>query len=124
VVRWLAAAVVIEAVALSLGAWVWRAQSPAGAAPYVVLASQEPAYGGVARARVVFNPGLTLDELARLLHAADARIINGPSEASVYTLGFAPSVSSQDGLAARIALLRANSYVLFAEPVTAGNAPP
>ena len=43
--------------------------------------------------------------------------MDGPTDANVYTLGFARSVVSVDALDERIAMLRADPNVLFAEPV-------
>jgi hypothetical protein len=75
--------------------------------------------GTDAQLRVVFAADLTLSELARLLHSIDANIIAGPTEAGVYTLGFGPSLDTPAQVARRLALLRANDNVRFAEPVAA-----
>jgi hypothetical protein len=104
----------------ALAAWGgWTAhRTPAGAAaPYLTLTSPAPVGGGGAQLRVVFAPDLTLHELARLLHSIDANITDGPTEAGVYTLGFGPSLNSSAQVAQRLALLRANDSVRFAEPV-------
>jgi len=123
IVRWLAAAVVIEALGLSFAAWMWHAREST-AAPYVTLTSPAPSFGTGAHARVVFKSGMTLDELAALLRSTGAHIEDGPTEANVYTLGFAPAITATNGLSQQVARLRASEFVLFAEPVSAGNPSP
>lgn len=132
-VRWLTAAVVFEALALGIGAWSWRsaglegaAAEPApargaavrqGAAPYRTLATPAPRYGAGARVRVVFRSGLSLDQLQRLLQSVGAHIVDGPTDARVFTLGFAEPLS-HGVLDARVAKLRADPDVLLAEPAS------
>jgi hypothetical protein len=58
--------------------------------------------------------------LQTLLQKAGAHIIDGPADGNVYTLGFAPPPGSRAALAQRVAALRANPAVLFAEPVQDG----
>jgi anti-sigma factor RsiW len=119
-VRSYAAAGVLAALGLAAwGAWSVHRMPASATAAYRTLTS--PALVGVAGAqvRVVFTPNLTLSELARLLHSIDANITGGPTEAGVYTLGFGPSLNSSAQVAQRLALLRANDNVRFAEPVTA-----
>jgi len=118
--RSLAAACVLAA--LGLAAWgTWTVQrAPTSAnAPYRTLTSPARVGGADAQLRVVFAADLTLSELARLLHSIDANIIAGPTEAGVYTLGFGPSLDTPAQVARRLALLRANDNVRFAEPVAA-----
>lgn len=116
--QWLAAAVVLEAVGLGYGAWAWHQQTPA-AARYVTLTSEEPSYRSSARVRVVFRSGLSVQGLGVLLRQAGAHIIDGPTSANVYTLGFAGTALTPDLLERRAAALRANTDVLFAEPQNA-----
>jgi hypothetical protein len=120
VAQWLAAAVVLEAVGLGYGAWAWHGHS-ATAARYVTLTTAEPSYRSSARVRVVFRSGLSVQGLGVLLRQAGAHIIDGPTSANVYTLGFAGAAITPDILERRAAALRANADVLFAEPQ---NAPP
>ncbi|MGH8259501.1 MAG: zf-HC2 domain-containing protein [Steroidobacteraceae bacterium] len=134
VARWLAAAVVIEAVGLGLGTWIWQT-GPAGnaatslsgsrtvhatvhasAAPYRTLTSPAPRYAAGERVRVVLRSDVTLGQLQKLLRSIDAHIVDGPTEAHVYTLGFAVPIGSAQALDGRIATLRADPDVLFAEP--------
>jgi Putative zinc-finger len=113
--RWLTAAVLVEAVALTLGVFLWHRAERAPAAGYVTLSDPAVRYGEGARVRAVFSADLTLDGLQRLLRATGAHIIDGPSDARVYTLGFAEPRPSSAQLTARLATLRADPHVLFAE---------
>jgi hypothetical protein len=115
-----AAAGVLAALGLAAwGAWSVHRAPASSTAAYRTLTSTTLVGGAGAQVRVVFTPNLTLNELARLLHSVDANITDGPTEAGVYTLGFGPSVNSSAQVAQRLALLRANDNVRFAEPVTA-----
>jgi Putative zinc-finger len=119
-VRWLVAASILVALGLAAwGGWTVR-QFPAGAtaAPYVTLTTPTAASGGGAKLRVVFTSNLTLSELERLLHSIDAHISDGPTEAGVFTLSLAPGRDSSAAVAQRLAQLRADANVRFAEPVT------
>ncbi|MGH8220138.1 MAG: zf-HC2 domain-containing protein [Steroidobacteraceae bacterium] len=128
--RWLAAAAVIEAVGLGLGAWAWQTRSPtiassygvtsasarSNSAPYRTLTTPPARSTAGPRVRVVFRSGLSLDRLQDMLRGAGAQIVGGPSDAHVYTLGFVKPVVSSEALDERIAALRADPNVLFAEP--------
>jgi hypothetical protein len=132
-VRWLAAAVVLQAMALSLGAWIWHGQESANEARYAALTGRpasyatltSPAalYGAGRQVRVVFWSSLSLDELKGVLHTVGAHIVDGPTDSNVYTLGFAQPIKSDSELDTRIAALRANSAVLFAEPAQPSSSP-
>jgi anti-sigma factor RsiW len=117
-VRWLAAAVIVEALGLGLAVWALQMQSRA-AASYVTLSSPAPAYGSGAVVRVVFEPGLTLADLQQLLQGIGARVIDGPTQAGVFTLGFTKQVMTDAQLERRAATLRADPHVRFAEPLSA-----
>ncbi len=121
-IRWLAAAALIESAGLGVLAWHWHTPS-LSPARYETLTSPARTYGTNARARVVFRSDLSLHDLANVLHGVDAHIIDGPTDANVYTLGFADQVSSPDQLEAHLAALRAQTAVLFAEPVSTHGAP-
>jgi Putative zinc-finger len=120
VVRWLAAAVILQAFAIGLGAWIWHSSSAASDARYVTLTSASPSYDSGPRVRVLFETNLSVGRLQALLQGAGAHIIDGPADGDVYTLGFAPPPGSPAALEKRIAALRANPAVLFAEPVQNG----
>jgi hypothetical protein len=119
-VHWLAAAVVLQAFALGAGAWVWHSSAASGGADYTTLTSSSPSYDSGPRVRVLFRPDLSIAALQGVLRGADAHIIDGPADGNVYTLGFARTRGSRAATAKRIAALRANPQVLFAEPVQEG----
>ena len=118
-VRWVAAAGIFAA--LGLAAWAaWTVQHTSGsvaAAPYQTLTTPRSAPVAGSQVRVVFTPNLSVNELARLLHSLDAHISDGPTEAGVYTLSFAPNDNAAAGVAAGLAALRSDPNVRFAEPV-------
>jgi hypothetical protein len=118
VVRWLAAAVILQAFAIGLGAWMWHSSN--ASARYVTLTSASPSYDSGPRVRVLFKTDLSVGALQTLLEGAGAHIIDGPADGNVYTLGFAPPPGSSAALEKRVAALRANPAVLFAEPVQEG----
>ncbi|MGH8294501.1 MAG: hypothetical protein ACRETZ_03220 [Steroidobacteraceae bacterium] len=120
IVRWLAAAVILQAFAIGLGAWVWHSSTATSGARYRTLTSAPPSYDSGPRARVLFRPDVSVGALQAVLQAAGAHIIDGPADGDVYTLGFSPPPGSAAALAQRIAALRANPAVLFAEPVQHG----
>lgn len=113
--RWLAAAVILEGLGLGYGAWAWHARDTT-AASYVTLTSPEPSYRDSPRVRIVFRSGLSVQGLGVLLQGAGAHIIDGPTAANVYTLGFTGSAVTPDVVAQRAAALRGKADVLFAEP--------
>jgi anti-sigma factor RsiW len=120
VVRWLAAAVILQAFALGLGAWAWQSSGADSSARYVTLTSASPSYASGPRVRVLFRTDLSVGALQTVLEAAGAHIIDGPADGNVYTLGFVPPPGSREALAKQIAGLRANPAILFAEPVQDG----
>jgi len=119
VVRSLAAAVILQAFALGIGAWTWHAAAGSNA-PYKTLTSASPSYDSGLRVRVLFRTDLSVGALQTLLQKVGAHIIDGPADGDVYTLGFAQPPDSSAALDARVAALRASSAVLFAEPVQNG----
>ena len=123
VVRWHAAAGNLEALGLGAALWLLPRHEGGVSAPYMTLTSPEPRYGTGERVRVVFRAGLTLDELGGLLRRMQARIVEGPTGANVYTLGFSDSrvAGAPMSLDVRIAKLRASGDVLFAEPANSGS---
>jgi hypothetical protein len=121
VARWLAAAVVVEGLVLGYGGWVWHANTLRTTPAYVTLTSPAPSYQDGARVRIVFRSSLSVQELGTILHGAGAHIIDGPTDSNVYTLGFAGAGVTAVVAEQRIAALRANADVLFAEPLGAVN---
>jgi len=120
VVRWLAAAVILQAFALGVGAWAWHSSAGSRASHYTTLTSAAPSYDSGPRVRVLFRPDLSIAALQGVLQSADAHIVDGPADGNVYTLGFARTSGSRATLAKHIAALRANPAILFAEPVQEG----
>lgn len=112
--QWLVAAVVVEAIGITLLATLPRSGP-------VTAVSAPPAYRTVtttdalpqnAALRVVFAPQVTLSQLNALLRDQRLEIVNGPSLAGVYTLATtAPTAQLPDTLAR----LRAHGGVQFAE---------
>lgn len=87
------------------------------AAAYVTRsAGAEHTFGP--RLRMVVDPSLSMAEFEKMLQSIDAQIISGPSEARVYTVALPAAVGSKDE-AARLAVLRQNPAVRFAEPISA-----
>jgi hypothetical protein len=119
-VRWLAAAVMLQAFAIGVGTWAWHSSGSASGARYVTLTSGSPSYDSGPRVRIVFKADLSVRDLQTLLQGSGAHIIDGPADGDVYTLGFAQPPHSAAALERQIANLRANSAVLFAEPVQKG----
>jgi hypothetical protein len=115
-VSWLAAAVVIEALCLGVGAWGWHGRS-ATAPAYSTLTSPETPHTGAVRVHVVFRQSLSLGRLEALLRNTGARIIDGPTDANVYTLGFDTQGATPGSIEGRIRALRADADVLFAESI-------
>lgn len=115
-VRWLAAAVVIQAVGLGvLATLLWERTGEQLRVPrFTTLSTPMPEAGAGPHLRVVFAPSMTVDELRRLLESVSAMVAAGPSASGVYTLGFTdPKSSAQPALEK----LRADPRVLFAEPL-------
>jgi hypothetical protein len=119
-VRWLAAAVVLQAFAIGVGAWVWHGSVVPRNAAYTTLTSSSPSYDSGPRVRILFRTSLSIGELEGVLQHAGAHIVDGPADGNVYTLGFARPPRSSAALGERVAALRANPAVLFAEPVQQG----
>ena len=120
VVRWLAAAVILQAFALGLGAWAWHSSVAARSAGYVTLTSAPASYDSGPRVRILFKTDLSVGALQGVLDGAGAHIIDGPADGDVYTLRFSQSPGSPTALEKRVAALRGNPAVLFAEPVQDG----
>jgi hypothetical protein len=113
-VVWLAAAVVVEAVGLSvLGAGLlWRDAAPA----YQTLSAPSGEPAGVAL-RIVPAPTLRADELQALLRGLDLQIVSGPNAAGAYGLALQARDASAQQVAAKVAALRAAPGMRLVEPV-------
>ncbi|HTC45332.1 MAG TPA: hypothetical protein VK696_09820 [Steroidobacteraceae bacterium] len=123
VLHWLTAAVVLEALVLGYGGWAWHAHDAPPRSSYVTLSTPAASYRGSPRIRVVFRAGLSVRGLGLILHDTGAHIIDGPTDSNVYTLGFTGTEMTSGVLERRVAALRANADVLFAEPVSESSEP-
>lgn len=117
--RGLVAAVIIEAVGLSLlGARPWERADSVAQAGYQTLTQAPATAAAPTTLRLVLASDMRVGELQALLQANALQIVGGPSEAGVYSL--APLGNPADaatGLPAQLARLRAMPGVRFAEPV-------
>lgn len=123
-VRWLAAAVIVEALALGAvvgSSWINRTDRPVSS--YRTLTQPDAALGAAPTIRVVLSQDMTLEQLHTLLNTAHLQVVAGPSEAGVWSL--AP-VDNAAAVATEGALrqLRENRQVRFAEPIDNGAHPP
>jgi hypothetical protein len=109
--RWLAAAVVVQAVGLGLLGSALYAQRAAPAGEYETLSAPAGTATGP-RVRAVFDASVPFGELRGLLAAHALVIVDGPSDAGALTL--AATRPTDPG--ALLAGLRADGRVLFAEP--------
>lgn len=106
--RWLAAAVVVQAVALAL----LIGERPA-APPIMTLSSQMAPVG--AQARLAPVPALTQAELQALLIGERLRVVEVSADARVYGVVTEPGTPALDP--ARLAQLRLRKELLLVEPV-------
>lgn len=109
-IRWLAVAVVVEAVGLTVLST--DALFSARNAPYQTLTSGST-IGGRASLRAVFAPQVSQAELQALLQKNALQIVAGPSESGAYALMTTPD----SNVTAALRSLRADPRVLFAEPL-------
>lgn len=117
-VRWLAAAVVLQAVALGwLGASLRYRPDAAARAPQYETLSEDPAtLAPGPHIRAVFAPGMTLADLKSLLAANHLIVVRGPSDAGAYTLASTDARREAGMLDPAVAALRSDARVLFVEP--------
>lgn len=117
--RWMVAAVVLQSIGLGLlGVMLWEhSPSRTDAARYVTLSADEATDSRAPRVRVVFAPETTMSEVALMLGALRASIVDGPTEAGAYTLALHSGGGARSSVDAGLARLRADRHVLFAEPV-------
>lgn len=116
-VRWLAAAVVVQSVALAVvgAALLGGGVNDAGPFRTLTTPTENPA---AAALRVAFMPTMTLGEVQVLLRAHRLIVLDGPSEAGLFTLAIdADAATGADGRGAVLARLRADPRVRFAEPL-------
>ena len=109
---WLA---VQTAALVAAAVWI-GAPAPTETRQFRTLAQTEPA-ARRAQLRVVFSPGVGESEMRALLLEARAEIVGGPSPLGAYALALEPGVAG-DSPEAVLSLLRADSRIRLAEPVT------
>ncbi len=116
--RWLAVAAAVQGIAITgLLAALWSQSHETLTAPrYSGLVESGKAMTHRPVIRVVFAGNVALDEMNRVVRSVDAQIVAGPSEAGVYTLGFAAGSADEPDISKTLAHLRADSRVKFAEP--------
>jgi hypothetical protein len=120
-VRWLAAAVIVQAV--GLGVLGFSALSGAGAAPgdFVTVTREDPRSGARAQAptvRVVFSPQASIATVNTLLAHQGLEIVAGPGTQGNYTAALsADAVASGASAESVAAVMSKDPNVSFAEPV-------
>lgn len=116
ILRWLAAAVVVQAVALGwLGVSLRHASQGSAIPGYHTLSSDAPPLRGL-HVRAVFTPAMTLADLSAVLTGDHLLIVSGPSSAGAYTLASTDPLADASQLDPVVAKLRRDGRVLFAEP--------
>ena len=114
VTRWLAAAVVVEAIGITAltATFFYSRDNTQPAAEYrtVTSSAATPSSGAI---RAVFSPTLSVNDLQRLLEKSGLQIVSGPTEAGVYTL----AITEAEDRTRALAELRADPAVRFAEPI-------
>lgn len=116
--RWLGIAAAVQGIAITgLLAALWSQSPETLTAPrYTGLSESGKAMTHRPVIRVVFTGNVALDDMNRVVRAVDAQIVAGPTEAGVYTLGFAAGSADEPGINKVLEQLRADSRVRFAEP--------
>ncbi len=116
--RWMAAAVLVQAVALgALGTALFHRSGESGREPrYTTLSREGPTLVPGEHIRAVFSPNLSLGALRALLTDNALTIIAGPSDAGAYTLALTEPPAPGRGLDRAIAALRSDTAVMFVEP--------
>lgn len=114
---WLAAAVVVEALALAvLGVGLVARSDPASG--YVTLSDSAADRG--ATIRIVPAPSMRIDDLQRLLQTLNLQVVAGPNSVGAYDL--APQ-AEQPARALQISTLRADPALRLVEPIDPSGRP-
>jgi hypothetical protein len=103
-------------------AWWLRSAAPTAGSGYQTLTQPAAAASAAPGLRVVFQPARPVGELQALLGQQGLVIVNGPTEAGVFTLGLAEPQPGRD-LDALAAELRHSPAVVFAEATGPAAAP-
>ena len=113
--RWMTIALVAQAMVI-IGLAALVAVDREGPAGYRLLGATPAADDHAASIVVVFDPEIREREVQRMLRAAGARIVDGPTAGNGYLLRVAPERRD-----AALDLLRAAHEVLIAEPLDSGS---
>ena len=105
-------------VAAGLGALALQHSSPPAAAVYRTVSNTAPpaAPGSL---KVIFSDAATMADVKLILGSAGLRVISGPSEAGIFTVGLSAE-SAQHDLRGSLKALRDDPRVRFAEPSVSG----
>jgi len=119
--RWLVAALVVQTAGLALVCSMLWGRSATGigdTAKFQTLTSTVATpTAAQPQLRVVFAPGTTIDAAGDLLQQLDANIVSGPSSAGAYALALERGEAQAATVEARLARLRADRRIVFAEPI-------
>ena len=117
-VHWLAAAAVVQAVALGVvGTLLLHHSAQLEREPrYTTLSAAAAPVAPGSRIRVVFSPSMSVGALHALLAQNAMTVVHGPSDAGAYTLAFTDSRAAAERLNPTITALRRDAHVMFAEP--------
>jgi hypothetical protein len=116
-VRWLAAAVIVEALALGvIVTSTWAHRPERGVAALYQTLSQPEAARATPTIRAVLAPEMTLDQFRHLLEAAHLQVVAGPGDAGVWSLAPADDANVAATESA-LRQLRSSAQVRFAEPI-------
>lgn len=115
-VRWLAAAVIVQAIGLAtLGFATWNRSGQPPSAEFRTVTTTAPQRQTGEAVRVVFAPETPVSEVNELLAGHGLEIVSGPGEAGVFTAAL--SGDSTQSAAAVASALESDSRVHFAQPV-------
>jgi hypothetical protein len=116
--HWLAAAALMQAVALGvLGTVLYHRVSDSDRNPrYATLTSATAAIASGPHIRAVFSSTLPLGALQSLLSENSLTIVAGPSDAGAYTLAFTTPQNDSGQVGRVVTALRTHAEVMFVEP--------
>ncbi len=114
--HWLAAAVIVEAIGITLLAVRPLPTTTVNVTPPALFATVtgSSALPGNAVLRVVFAGDLSVTEMSTLLQAHRLTVVDGPKPGNIYTLATADAMEM---LPPTLAALRANPKIRLAEPI-------
>jgi hypothetical protein len=111
-VRWLAAAVVVQAVGLAtLGLAAWNG----GKDSYQTVTSEAATQAAMPAVRLVFDPAMSVGAMNEVLERHDLKIVAGPNGTGIFTAALTGEGSATPESVAKE--LSSDSRVQFAQPV-------